>query len=309
MDAEKTFVEWRDTLCGFCGNFDVTPGEDLKVRHGSFGEHLVGGLEMSHITTNYDAIRRDQSCIRRDDMDCFYLMRQLRGSTGIVSDAGEVKVFEGDSILLDSARPLEGFYGREGVEFVSLHVPREALFREAGDGAEIECGVPRRMDDPRNHALQAALKYLDDKALADDEGRGFVVDLARLVFRRDPRPHSYHRFSQQSDRGRALAALIHRHASDPGFALADLARLSGMSERQVQRDLHSLGTSFSRELLASRMDLVRRQLMRAARQGDRPRVAQIAYGAGFNDLSNFNRSFLREHGCSPLEFARQASPA
>ena len=33
-------------------------------------------------------------------------------------------------------------------------------------------------------------------------------------------------------------------------------------------------------------------------------MAEIAYAAGFNDLSHFNRAFRRMHGCAPLAFAR-----
>ena len=52
--------------------------------------------------------------------------------------------------------------------------------------------------------------------------------------------------------------------------------------------------------MARRMARVRRAL----RAAPRPRVAEIAYAAGFNDLSHFNRAFRRLHGCTPLEFAR-----
>ena len=54
--------------------------------------------------------------------------------------------------------------------------------------------------------------------------------------------------------------------------------------------------------------LVRSRLRRAARhlaEDDKP-VTDIAYDVGFNDLSNFVRTFHRAAGVSPLKF-RQAS--
>ncbi len=92
------------------------------------------------------------------------------------------------------------------------------------------------------------------------------------------------------------------------FDLSSLAAAAGMSERQVQRDLQSRGTSFSAEIMRCRMSRVRDALAAAAAAGDRPHVAQIAYQAGFNDLSYFNRAFRRQHGCTPLEFARERAP-
>jgi AraC-like DNA-binding protein len=53
---------------------------------------------------------------------------------------------------------------------------------------------------------------------------------------------------------------------------------------------------------------VRSRLRRAARylaEDDKP-VTDVAYDVGFNDLSNFVRTFHRAAGVSPLKF-RQAS--
>lgn len=307
MRTDLEFEAWRDTLRGYCGNFDVTPGAGLPDRHGSFGKHSLGGMEMSRITTNYQSIQRDRACIRGDDMDCLYLVRQLAGRMRIVTARGTAELTAGDCILLDSTEPLEGHYARTGVDFATLHVPREALLREPDDLTEVECGVARGAEDPRGRALSAALEFVGARGLDEAEGRGFVIDLARLVFRRDPRAHSLHRFARSADRVTALIEAIHRKAADPAFSLAGLAHLAGMSERQVQRDLQGQGTSFSAETMRVRMDRVCRQLRRASARGARPQVAQIAYGAGFNDLSHFNRAFRRMHGCTPIEYAFAAT--
>ena len=310
MDGIKAkqaeFEDWRATLRAFCGNFDVTPGEEIGDRYGRFGTRVLGGMEMSHIATNYDTVLRDDGCIRRDDVDCLYLVQQISGRKGIWHNGQEVHLDPGDCILLDAARPMEGFYGRAGVEFATLHVPRDEMFREATDHDNIEIGVPRRAGGQRAGALNAALSHIRDYGLNADQGHGFIIELARLAFRADPRRHSLHRFGRAAERTLALKELISRHAADQGFSLADLADLSGMSQRQVQRDLQADGTSFSRQLLTARLDKVERHLRAMSQAGQRPYVTQVAYDAGFNDLSHFNRVFRREYGCTPLEFARLA---
>lgn len=300
------FETWRDTLRTFCGNFDVTPGADIAVRHGMFGTDVLGGMEMSHIATNYDGIRRDQKCIRQDDVDCLYLVRQIAGRMVVDHDDAEFELNPGDCVLLDSTRPMEGFYGVAGVEFATLHIPRDAMLRDETDYNDIEFGVSRPVSDPRGGSLNAALSHVRREGLEEHESRGFIVELARLAFRADPRQHSLHRFAKATDRATALKELIARHSANHEFSLADLAHLSGMSERQVQRELHARSTSFSRELMRVRMDRVARKLSASGARGQKPQIAQIAYDAGFNDLSNFNRSFRRIHNCTPLEYAKIA---
>ena len=304
--AQLEFEEWRETLRANCGNFDATPGGDLSARHGSFGLRALGGLELAQVATNYDGVLRDEECIRRDDVDCLYLVHQVSGRQGIKHCGQEVWIEPGDCILLDSSRPMQGYYGREGVAFATLHIPRELLFLESSDNAEIELGVPRRLSGSRGGTLNAALRHIRDNGLGAQAGQDFLIELARLVFRGEARRHSLTRFGRAADRIEALKEMIGRHAADPYFSLADLALLAGMSERQIQRDLQITGTSFSRERLDVRLRRVQNELKAAANDARAINVAQLAYDAGFNDLSHFNRVFRQRFGCTPRDMARSA---
>jgi AraC-like DNA-binding protein len=105
------------------------------------------------------------------------------------------------------------------------------------------------------------------------------------------------------DRRRAVdAALwIDEHAQED-IELEDAARRAGLSPFHFLR-------SFSGVLgVTPHQYLVRARLRRAARllaEDDRD-VTCVAYDVGFNDLSNFVRTFHRAAGVSPLKF-RQAS--
>jgi AraC-like DNA-binding protein len=59
------------------------------------------------------------------------------------------------------------------------------------------------------------------------------------------------------------------------------------------------GTTFSEYLLLQRLSSVHRKLM-DPRFADRT-IGAIAFGAGFNDLSYFNRSFRRRFGATPSD--------
>src|SRR5215469_9095509 len=105
------------------------------------------------------------------------------------------------------------------------------------------------------------------------------------------------------DRRRAVEAALwidaHSHRE---IELEDVAREAGVSPFHFLRSFSSvLGVTPHQYLLRSR-------LRRAARHltGDDKPVTDVAYDVGFNDLSNFVRTFHRAAGVSPLKF-RQAS--
>jgi AraC-like DNA-binding protein len=105
------------------------------------------------------------------------------------------------------------------------------------------------------------------------------------------------------DRRRAVEAALWIEAhSHREIELEDIARQAGVSPFHFLR-------SFSSVLgVTPHQYLVRSRLRRAARhltEDDKP-VTDVAYDVGFNDLSNFVRTFHRAAGVSPLKF-RQAS--
>jgi AraC-like DNA-binding protein len=101
---------------------------------------------------------------------------------------------------------------------------------------------------------------------------------------------------QQEAISRAVSFVLTHYRR--GVRLEELLRLSGMSRatfaRQFQR--HS-GKSFSAFLNEVRIQAV----CRALRETDLP-VGEVALEEGFNQLSFFNRIFMRIVGCTPREF-------
>jgi AraC-like DNA-binding protein len=86
------------------------------------------------------------------------------------------------------------------------------------------------------------------------------------------------------------------------IALEDAARQAGVSPFHFLRLFSGvLGITPHQYLLRSRLRRAARQLA----DDDKP-VTDVAYDVGFNDLSNFVRTFHRAAGVSPLRF-RQAS--
>jgi AraC-like DNA-binding protein len=105
------------------------------------------------------------------------------------------------------------------------------------------------------------------------------------------------------DRRRAVEAALWIDAhSHQEIELEDAARQAGISPFHFLRSFSSvLGVTPHQYLLRSRL----RRAARYLADDDKP-VTDVAYDVGFNDLSNFVRTFHRAAGVSPLKF-RQAS--
>ncbi len=97
----------------------------------------------------------------------------------------------------------------------------------------------------------------------------------------------------------AVQAEIARHFLEPGFGVTEVAASLGVSTRYVHMILEETGLSFSGHLLERRLDFAR-HILSDPSQSDR-RVADIAYAAGFSDLSYFNRRYRQRYGESPTE--------
>ena len=103
----------------------------------------------------------------------------------------------------------------------------------------------------------------------------------------------------QAARLHAIKADISANIAQRDLTLDAIAARHNISPRYIRRLLESEGTSFT--------DLVQGQrLLRAYRllvdpQNAGRSVSEIAFAAGFGDLSYFNRTFRRRFGCTPSE--------
>ena len=116
---------------------------------------------------------------------------------------------------------------------------------------------------------------------------GPTVEAAEIVAKR----------GVKAARLRAVLAEIARRFSDPEFDLDALVGTLGLSRRYVQQLLEETGKSFTEHLAERRLERAfallsdRRCLHRA--------IIDIAFAAGFGDVSHFNHMFRRRFGDTP----------
>ena len=95
---------------------------------------------------------------------------------------------------------------------------------------------------------------------------------------------------------------IDRHSDDLDLGAATLAAKFNCSPRYVHRLFAGTGRSVGEHINEKRILVCTRNLL--DRTGRRRTIAEIAFAAGFGDVSHFNRLFKRSNGATPREFRR-----
>ena len=117
-------------------------------------------------------------------------------------------------------------------------------------------------------------------------GLGLRGDVKALVRQR----------SAQAVRQSVVLDAICRRAGEPRLNPADVARQSGISLRYLHQLLALTGRTFSQHLIEQRLKRAVAELRNPQR---RRKIADIAFAAGFSDISHFNRTFRRTFGDTP----------
>ena len=86
------------------------------------------------------------------------------------------------------------------------------------------------------------------------------------------------------------------------ITIDDIAASANISVSTLLRLYHDiLHTTPIQYVLKYRLDQIRDELMLSPASS----IAEIAYSCGFNDISYFNRCFLKEYGTTPSSFRRK----
>ncbi|WP_417473840.1 helix-turn-helix domain-containing protein [Leisingera sp.] len=288
------FDTWNGTLRQSCGHYYAAPDRAVRNWAGSFTLRRRCGVDVAEVRCPPARIERTRKGILRDDQEHFFLLRQLEGKTGILHAGRETLLRPGEFLLLDSTRAAELSITGGPAAFLSAHLPRALVLERRREMPAAGCKITPA------HPLHASLCGLLDAGGAEDSA-GYIFDLVPLAFAAGAQP-SAGSLGSRRHRFRHVRETLELLSADPGLTVDRLAARTGLSRRQLQREFQENGTTFTDCLTRTRLAAVAGKLRHAARQGARVPIAQIAYGAGFGDISHFNRSFRQQFGCSPRGF-------
>lgn len=310
VPARQQFAYWREAVCEAVMNVATEDAADADFS-GDIACAGYGELRFASFTSTAHRIVRRPSHIGRSNHAHYLISLQRRG-TGRMQQAGETcELQAGDIGIVDGARPFSVSFPQEVDRAIAV-IPASLLHCRAPWLRERPIG--RMTRDPDLHPmLRATIERLagpDCRSIAEAE---LLADnLCNLVALLTAREDGERQTSQAriSDIDRMLS-FVRRHLGNPHLSPQALADHMQISVRTVHKRFEAAETSFGRALLELRLDAARRALCD-------PRcgmltVTQIAYGAGFNDLSHFTKAFRGRFGLPPGRFridaARSRDPA
>jgi AraC-like DNA-binding protein len=233
------------------------------------------------------------------------LVVHIASCQGAASQLGrDVSVPAGDAVVLSTA-DVGGFTFGAEQSVLLFRVPRATLgpFLHDPDSVLVRT-VPKE-----NAALRLLTAYvasLDHEQAPASEDRlqrlaaSHVHDLVALALgaTRDAAETARTR-GVRAARLNAAKTFVMRRLGKNHLSAGSVAAHLGVTPRYVYMLFEAEGLSFSEFVLAQRLMQAHRMLGAPRHSGET--ISEIAYAAGFGDLSHFNRSFRRRYGCTPSD--------
>jgi AraC-like DNA-binding protein len=301
-DSERERLPYfREALGRSFTRLDLGPYDDRPVRYEAT-VHGFDGLGVIWGRTNGNIGRRTQPLLT-DGNDDFIFGTVLSGCSLPSQFGREFRMDAGAAVLLSC-----GDVGAKDypvpTEFLTLRIPRRLLNGMTG---KAEDALARPI--PANtEALRLLVDYilptLRNRQLGSPELRRlFAVHIGDLVAlavgaTRDGANIAYGR-GMRAARLQAAKAFVARHSGRPELSVKSAAEYLGITPRYLQMLFAADGSSFTEFLIERRLDRAHQMLI-DPRTIERT-ISTIAFAAGFNDLSHFNRTFRRRFGSTPSE--------
>lgn len=305
-----SFNRWTDNLHSICGSFNPRAMDRSGDIHGDARRIHACGMEFAHVSNDLDRIHRDWDDIRRDAIEHLFLIVQLEGSCGVDHTGRQNILNVGDCILVDSTKPTTFHFGGTYSNHLSMHLPRQIMYSQGGDKFD----VARKLEafDP----MAVMLRALVAKILSTPESDSQAASLRHLMFHATRQafiaevqglPAHDALSDNASRRLKMVDVLIDQHLTNTHLSAKWLATRVGVSIRTLQQHFQGMGMTCTTVIRDKRLRFAREQIEQIQAQRGTQTIAQVAYAAGFNDVSYFNRSFRELFACAPSDLLRTSA--
>jgi len=264
-----------------------------------------GDMRFSAFTVSPHEVVRLKSHMARSGNAHYMVSRQRSGVTRMSQNDDVCELQPGDVGLVDGTRPFRLEY-LQPVDRIVAVIPHAQLHSRA---PWLDQRPLNRMAaaSPLSELLRFYLERLagpdcnstwEAAALTDN-----VCNIVALMTATTVRERSSVRQFAVLPTLDQMLIMLRRHLADPDLSPGAVAARLGVSLRTLHKRFQEADTTFGKWILENRLLACQRAL-------EDPRhasftISQIAYGWGFNDLSNFSKAFKTRFGVSPLEYRRK----
>src|SRR5712671_5954207 len=280
--------------------YDLEPLPDIPF-HVDLKFQALPGLAIMSGRVHGSRDQRTRETLAADPTDDIGMIVNLRGPHRITQGRQELVLGDGDATLV-SLGDVCSFTHRPPGDILAFRVPRKqfAPLVTDVDDRYLRC-IPNGT--PTLRLLTEYVKLVqDDQKVMSPELQHLVVghvhDLMAAVV-------GTTRDAAETAEGRGLrAARLHaikqdiaRNIDRPDLSVATLAARHCCTPRFIQRLFETEATTFTDYVLAQRLVRAHRMLTDPRRADDK--ISSIAFDAGFDDVSYFNRTFRQYYGNTP----------
>jgi AraC-like DNA-binding protein len=300
LPENKRVELWREHFGHVFIKADIEPAKNTPFRANMTTRTLPGLQFISTMVSPVRVCRTRKFAADGNDNFVFLVNMNQTGVTRVFTPAREVELHLNDAMLMRGgdvttyerqARIGGGFY---------FQIPHSTL---APLVVNIDDTAMRRIPE-QNDALRLLRSYmmilLADTGLETPGLRHLVAHhIQGLIALSLGATRDAADAGVRAARLRAAKIYIIENSKHRDISIASVAAHLGVTPRYLQRIFETEGTTFSSFLLNQRLSGAHRMLSEP--QFNRHAIGTLAYDAGFNDLSYFNRCFRKLYGLTPKD--------
>jgi AraC-like DNA-binding protein len=295
----RSYEKWREDICrAFC-RLDAGPVEDAYVdcRNEFASIDAISLATPSGSSARFARTRK----LHDDGCDDFVLISASRGVVRVTQGGKTIDLSAGQMCLTEMSIVGTADLTKAG-GFTTIRIPRNLLL-QVSPGAETQLARPLQHDGALRTMIDRYFVICCDvaqdlSAVGRKTAALHLISLVGLLLGPGAELKEALRQDGYADaRFELMKAAILRNLSDDNLAIDRVAKANGLSGRQAQRLFARTGTTFSEFVLEHRLCTAHSFLLDPSCQ--HRKISDIAFAAGFSDLSYFNRAFRKRFGASP----------
>lgn len=290
---------WREAVCANLVGVECFASRKPTL-NGRFTQIEHEGFAIARLRAEAHKAIRERSTLRKSDTDFYMLFLQKSGTMRVRRNNRDFVVRPGDMYFYDGATEHQLVFD-EHFDHLAIRIPRKILEKRWSALADI--GSFRTK--PDESVVDRVLMPMAGAAIGSSSAQELpavvisVIDL--FAFRLDEDKRAV---QNETDYARLILTkaeyFIDDHLEDSDLDAERTARAFRISRRQLDRLLAQSATSFSKLLMAKRLN-------RAADLLEDPKMAghsitRIALEVGFENHSFFARKFRERFGTTPRAY-------
>ena len=296
---------WRQFVCDHVADVDCWLDEPVDFS-GRINTYSFGRMSLSTLAADPHRVGRAKDRINRARNDYFLVIFQMSGSARYAQNGSESTLTKGDFVLYEPRMPYEMTLC-EPFEHITLRLPRNALRGLSHDLCKV-IGKPvraRTLGGELVGGLLASIVHrignlpLDTTFVYAESVVDMIVHaIANELTSESGRPRSVKGYTLAQAKQYILNNL---HRDD--LSLAMISDNIGVSQRHINRIFHTEGVSTGQWIKNMRLERCAAALVDS--ESISTPIGQIAFSAGFGDISHFCRDFKRRYKLTPSQYRKK----